>query len=325
MALSDLAVFNRFAYDEMTEVVAQQIDLFNAASQGTMQLVAAANLGDYNERAFWAKLSGLVRRRNAYGSGAVGSISLAHRRDVSVKVAAGTPPVRIDPGQFRWIQQNPEEAGIVIGRQLAGDMLADMVNIGLGVTNAALRQHTELFLDKSTDKLTFQFLADATVKLGDRANDIRAWAMHSIPMHNLYTLALANASQLFTYGTVNVMRDPVGRVFIITDSPNLVTVDTGPDPDTTTYHTLGLQSGAVVVEQNNDFDANIDTRNGDENIIRDYQAEWTYNVSVKGFAWDKGNGGHSPNDAALLTSTNWDKIVTSFKDCAGVVISTDNL
>lgn len=325
MALSDLQVFNEYAYLSMTEVIDQQIQLFNTASNGCLALASAKNQGDYNEAAFWKKISGLVRRRNAYGSGAVGAVDLVQGRETSVKIAAGTPPVNIPPGQFRWIQQDPQNAGVVIGQQLAGDMLADMVNTALGIGNAALRQHSELFLDKSTDKLTFQFLADAAIKFGDRQSDIVAWAMHSIPMYNLFSQALTNAAQLFTYGTVNVMRDPTGRVFIVSDSPSLVTVDTGPDPDTTTYHTLGLVRGAISVEQNNDFDSTVVDLTGDENIKRQFQAEWTYNASVKGFAWDKTNGGHSPSNSALMTSTNWDKNVTSFKDTAGVVISTDNL
>ena len=73
-----------------------------------------------------------------------------------------------------------------------------------------------------------------------------------------------------------------------------------------------------MVEQNNDFTANVDTLNGDENIIRTYQSEWSYNVGVQGFAWDKSNGGPSPTDAAIGSASNWDRYSTSHKDLAGV-------
>ena len=39
-------------------------------------------------------------------------------------------------------------------------------------------------------------------------------------------------------------------------------------------------------------------------------------------AWDKANGSHSPTDAALFTSTNWDKYSTSIKDLAGVILKS---
>ena len=138
--------------------------------------------------------------------------------------------------------------------------------------------------------------------------------MHSTPMTNLYLNNLANAENLFKYETINVIRDPFGRLMIQTDSANLVA--------STVYRILGLVNGAIMVQQNGDWMANTETKNGDENILRTWQAEWSYNLAIKGFAWDKTNGGKSPTDAALLTSTNWDKYATSNKDTAGVVILT---
>lgn len=325
MALSDLAVYSEYAYSAMTEVLAQQIELFNAATEGAITLAPAAVQGDFSDVAFWQKISGLVRRRNAYGSGAVGEKVLEHLVDTMVKVAAGTPPVRLDPGQFKWIQMNPEVAGAALGQQLAIDTLADMLNIGLGATYAALANEGTNVHDVTAATVktaTFLALNSAQAKMGDAAGQIAAWVMHSTPQFSLYANALTNAESLFVYGTVNVRRDPWGRVMVSTDSPNLFTIDTVPDPDETTYHTLGLVRGGLLIQQNNDFTANEETTNGDENIKRTYQAEWSYNLGVKGFAWDKANGGKSPNDAAILTGTNWDKYATSNKDLAGVVLET---
>lgn len=321
MALSDLAVFSEYTYEAMTETIAQQIDLFNAASRGVISLSSAAHQGDYSERAFYAKISGLVRRRNAYGSGAVSAKTLAHLVDTMVKIAGGTPPVRLDPGQFKWIQRNPEEAGAALGQQLAGDMLADMLNIGVTACYAALSQVTAIKYDATSDTpdtLTPASLNKGAAKFGDRSSDILAWLVHSTPMHDYYGNAIANANQLFTYGTVNVIADPFGRVFIVTDAPGLIAAGS---PNI--YHNLGLVSEAIRVEQNNDFTDNYENKNGDENIQRTYQAEWSYNLGVKGFSWDKTNGGKSPTDAALGTATNWDKFATSNKDIAGVIVETN--
>jgi hypothetical protein len=73
-----------------------------------------------------------------YGSGAVAEKVLEQLVDTMVKVAAGTPPIRIDPSMFKWIQRNPEEGGAVIGQQLAIDTLADMLNTALMACAAAL-------------------------------------------------------------------------------------------------------------------------------------------------------------------------------------------
>lgn len=321
MALSDLAVFSEQAYTTMTEVMTQQVDLFNAASRNTIQLSAGANQGDYNEKAFFAKVSGLVRRRNAYGTGAVTAKTLQHLTDTMVKVGAGTAPVRIDPGQFKWIQQNPELAGTVIGQQMAKDAMGDQLNTAIGAAVAALSGVSAVIYDATgdtPDTLTAAALNKGAAKFGDASSEIAAWIVHSAPMHDFYSNAIANASQLFTYGSINVIADPFGRVFVVTDSTPLITTGT---PNI--YNCLGLTQGAITVEQNNDFTDNTETKNGDENIIRTYQAEWSFNLGVKGFSWDKTNGGKSPTDAALMTQTNWDKIVTSNKDLAGVLVKVN--
>ncbi|XAI93806.1 major capsid protein [Pseudomonas phage vB_Pa-PAC1] len=321
MALSDLAVYSEYAYSAFSETLRQQVDLFNAATGGAIMLQSAAHQGDFSDVAFFAKVTGgLVRRRNAYGSGTVAEKVLKHLVDTSVKVAAGTPPVRLDPGQFRWIQQNPEVAGAAMGQQLAVDTMADMLNVGLGSVYSALSQVAAVVYDATgntapDDGPTWNNLNNGQAKFGDQSSQIAAWIMHSTPMHKLYGNNLSNSERLFTYGTVNVVRDPFGKLLVMTDSPNLFEAGT---PNV--YRILGLVPGAVMIGQNNDFDANEETKNGDENIIRTYQAEWSYNVGVKGFAWDKANGGKSPTDAALFTSTNWDKYATSEKDLAGVVV-----
>lgn len=320
MALSDLAVFSEETYSVMTETLMQQVALFNAASAGTIVLSASAHQGDYSDRAFFAEIAGLVRRRNAYGSGAVSPVNLEHLIDTMVKVAAGTPPVELDPSQFKWIQMNPEVAGAAMGQQLAKAALADMLNTAVAAGAAALANVAAVTNDISggsggAELPSFVALSNTAMKFGDNNSAIQAWVMHSTPLSKLYVNALTNASQLFTYGTVNVVTDPFGRRFIISDVPGLVV--TGSP---TKYRTLGLVSNGIVVDQNNDFTDNYDTTNGDENISRTYQAEWSYNVGVKGFAWDKQNGGKSPNQAALLTATNWDKYATDNKSLAGVVL-----
>ena len=322
MALSDLAVFTEYAYKTKTEILRQQIELFNAASRGTIALRQAANQGDYNEAAFFAKVSGgLVVRRNAYGTGANSTAVMSQLTERTIKVGAGTKTVAIDPGQFKWIQMNPETAGAAMGQQLAVDSMADMLNTSVGAGYSALAQVADVTYDGSAATATHVALLNGSRKFGDRSQDILCWVMHSKVHNDLLALNMANSAQLFSFGSVNVMADFQGRPFIITDSPSLVTVD-GVSAGVDKYHSLGLTTEAFVVEQNNDFTDNWETSNGQINIGRTYQAEWTYNLGVKGFAWDKTNGGHSPTTAALTTATNWDKIATDIKDLAGVVVET---
>jgi len=278
--------------------------------------------------------------------------------DTMVKIAAGTPPVNIPPSQFRWIQQNPEEGGAIIGQQLAVDTLADMLNTSLMAGVAAMSGEPENIYDNSGNgagTLTHPIFNSAQALYGDSYQDILAWVMHSKPLFDIYTDAMTNAHFLFSFGTVGVREDGFGRVFIISDSPSLVSrtdaMTAGTeDPSGTViptqswvplespdylgqdlpspgnpayvYASLGLTANAIRIDQNSDFDDNVSTLNGDENIMRTYQAEWSYNLGIKGFSWDRTNGAHAPNDAALAASTNWDRYATSHKSLAGVLIKS---
>lgn len=319
MALSDLQVFDEFLQTSLTELLDQNIELFNAATRGGIILRPAAHEGSFTNSTIWSKISGLVRRRDAFGSGAVTPKVLTQLLDVSVKVAAGTPPVEIEPGMLEWIQKQPEEAGVVYGTQLAEEMLADMLNIALSSFFVAVGQVAALINDVSGGSTaSLQALNGGASKFGDRANAIVAWAMHSTQLFDIFDKSITNAERLFQFGTVQVVQDGFGRPFVVSDSPSLITTGT-PDK----FHALGLTAGAVLVDQNNDFTQNIETSNGEENILRTIQSEWSYNVGVKGFAWDQTNGGASPTDAALKTATNWDRFSTADKDLAGVIVTTD--
>lgn len=326
MALSDLAVYSEYAYSTMTEVLQQQVDLFNSATNGAILLRSAAHQGDFSDLAFFQKIDGLIRRRNAYADTAIQQRSLKQIVDTMVKVATGTPEIRLDPGQFKWIQMNPEVAGAALGQQLAVETMADMLNTGLGATRAALLQVPEVVTDitaetgEDADLASLKSFVRATGKFGDASGRIACWVMHSKPMFDIYANSLTNNERLFVYGDVIVQRDPFGKLMVITDSPNLV--DSVTDPDDPVYASLGLTAGAIILDQNNDYTAAEDTQTGFENIRRTFQAEWSYELGIKGFSWDKANGGKSPTNAALLTSTNWDRYSTSHKDLAGVLLET---
>lgn len=321
MALSDLAVFQEYVQTSMTEMQDQQVDKFNGATRGGIILTSAAHQGDFSSTAIWAKISGLVRRRNAYGSGVVAQKTLRQLVSTSVKVAAGTPPIEINPGMFKWIQKSPEEAGVVIGKQLAEDNMADMLNVGILIYRQAVGNVAALVSTKTAAVCDLAALMSGAAKFGDRSQDIACWLMHSKSAFDIYGQALANQNSLFVFGNIQVKEDGFGRPMVITDSPNLVITD-GVSAGVDSYHQLGLSAGGIIVEQGNEFTDNVETSNGNENIIRTYQAEWAYQLGLKGFTWDTATGGKSPNDAALGSAANWDRLSTSHKDLAGVLVKT---
>ena len=314
----DLQVFNKQTYLAMTEYMDQAIDKFNEASQGTIQLISQPFSGDFDIEASFKAIDGLVRRRNAHGSGTVAAKRLQQMLDVAVKVAAGTPPIRYENQQYLWILQNPELAALTIGEQLGKAKVADMLNAGILGGSAAIGSVADLVEGNGAGDASFRLLNKGASRMGDRSGAIRAWVMHSTTMHNLFDNALTNTENLFRYDGVNVIRDPFGRLFVVTDAPALAVAN---ETDTI-YNTLGLVEGAVVVNDSNDFNAELRPITGGENIEYEYQAEWTYGVGVKGFAWDMAAGGKSPTDSAIGTPTNWNQIATSLKDTAGILVKS---
>jgi hypothetical protein len=198
--------------------------------------------------------------------------------------------------------------------------MADMLDVSIAAVKAALSGQATNYLSAVAGTATLAGMNTASAKMGDMASRLAVWVGHSKPIFDIWGTAIANGANLFTFGTINIGSDPFGRPIIMTDAPSLVDANgAGTGPDIASYGLLGLVPGAVLVEDNGDYTANMETKNGNENIIRTMQAEWSYNVSVKGFAWDKTNGGKSPGTAALGTGSNWDKYATYHKDLAGVV------
>ncbi|MGO4398442.1 major capsid protein [Achromobacter sp. PAB15] len=317
----DLVVFNKQVATTITELVDQEVNKFNEASGGVLVLASAQNKGDFSIESMFKQIGGLVRRRDAYGSGSVPPKRLEQMANTAVKVAAGTPPIEFEPQQYLWIYENPTLAALKIGEQLAKAKLQDMLNAVIRALVAALKGNVGVVHEVMDVAPTWRVLNQGAGKFGDRSGALAAWILHSTVLTNLYDNALSNAERLFTYGTVNVMRDPFGRIFVVTDADPLVNPGAWGDSPLT-YDTLGLVPGAGLVQDNGDFNAVMVDKTGGENISRVYQAEWTYNVGISGYSWDQSNGGKSPNDMALGSSANWDKTASSNKDTAGILIVT---
>lgn len=317
MALSDMQVFNDEMYTTITETLDQQIDLFNAASRGAIQLKSARNAGNYAEEAFYQAFTTQSRRRDPSVDSAVTAQDLSQANHVSVKVGGANGPFAFDPGQFAWIQRSPEEAALVIGEQVAQAIMKDMLNTSVGCAQAAISNQGNLAYDGTAGTLDIGDLNSGAALFGDKAQDILAWVMYSKPYHDLLGTAITNSNDLFSFGSINVVQDGFGRPLIVADIPALYLDDT-----TDNYYTLGLVGGGIQVEDNGDFFSNVQTNNGQTNIGRTWQSEYSFNVKLKGYSWDKTNGGAAPTDTELFTGTNWDQVASYGKDTAGVMVTT---
>ena len=315
MSLGDFQVFNEFAYNSATEVIDQQVNLFNEATRGAIVLAQKGNVGDFFESAQYSLISGLVKNRNAYSTAAATAVDLAQLKEVAVKVGMQTDPVRFTGTSFDWIQRPAEEAGVVFGTQWAQGQLQYMLNTALASANAALAGvGADVTYDGTAGAASLESLNLGAGKFGDRRSQLASWVMHSKSQTDIYGQSLANANRLFEFGTVQVMSDGHGRPLIVTDSDALVFDNAGTD----NYIQLGLVPGAIMLDDNGDTRIYEQTDILKQNVEQLIKAESSFNIGLKGYTWDMANGGKSPDDAALALSTNWDKTATSIKDTLGV-------
>lgn len=319
MALVNMSVFNQYIMPATIETLAQMVDKFNAASAGSIRMTTEGFSGDFLQESFWAAIHSAQRRVDRYAANGTPTVTdLSQRTHNSVKVAGGFGPIRFEPGQMTWLQKPTTEGIEVISRNLAEAMMRDMLNTAIAALVAAIEQQgaTTTF-DNTTHGITYEALNSANALFGDHSSAIVANIMDGAAFHALIGSNLTNSAHLFQAQGVNVV-DILGRRVVVTDAPALRETGAGAD-----VKVLGLVDGAAIVHDAGDLISNVETNNGADRIVTTFQADYTYGLGLKGYAWDTANGGRSPLDAEIATGTNWDLVATSIKHTAGVLAIAD--
>lgn len=319
MALSNMQVFNQYLMEATAETLGQQIDKFNAASNGAIVLTSLNFEGDFFERSFYSALHSAKRRVDRYdANGSVSSTPLAQLKESAVKVAGGFGPISFEPAQMTWIRKNEAEAIAVISAQLSDAMMQDQLNSGIAGLVAAISNQVTATNDVSASAgISYSAMNDSHALFGDSSMGLVAQVMNGTAYHKLVGQNLTNTPQLFQAQNVTVV-DILGKPVIVTDSPALYAAGT---PNT--LNVLSLVSGAVTVMDGSDVVTNIETSNGNARIETTMQADYSFGLALKGYTWDTTNGGKSPTDAEIATGSNWDKVATDIKHTAGVITIGD--
>lgn len=318
MSASDMVVFNQYMMPAISEQFPQMIDKFNAASNNTIMLTGENFDGSFLEESFYNAIHGSQRRVDRFAAnGVAAATDLTQAKHSTVKVAGGFGPILFEPSQMTWLRKPTQEGITVAASQFAEALLADQLNTAVLSLVAAIGNNAAVVNDVSgAGKVTQQAINTGLAKFGDASQLIRALIMTGAQYHELVGEAIANSNSLFEIGGVAVREGTAfgqGRPIIVTDSPALRTADPF-------QNVLGLVQGAAQVMDGSDMVTNIETTNGKDRIETTFQSDYTFGLGLKGYTWDTTNGGASPSDAALGTGTNWDKVVTSDKHTAGVMI-----
>lgn len=322
MALANMQVYDEQIRLRTIELLGQDLQKFNAASAGTIVLDMASWMGNYTRESFYNSLASAQRRvdRNA-AQAAAAETALSEKEMVGVKVAGGFGPVVFEPSQLTWLSSSPQEAINVIAQGFADALLADQLNTVVGCAVAAIENVPALVNDVSAETagagaLTQSVINGSHAKFGDMSGMLRADIMTGAAYHKLIEKGLANGERLFESSNVTV-QSILGKTLVVSDIPALL--ESGAPNKT---KVLSLVAGALIVDNSSDIITNLDTSNGQTRIETTWQADYSFGVKLKGYAWQT-SAGSSPDDAALFTGANWSNVMTSVKHTAGTLAVAD--
>lgn len=309
-------VFQQQVSTAATELVAQQVQKFNAASGGALVMGDGDHIGDYIEQTSWQLIGGLAQRRNAYKDGEVNTQVLSQILDRMVKIDGRIGPVSVTPTMMKRLGKNVAEASAVVAAQSAEAMIQDYLNATASALVAAIQTNNEMVVDLSGAAgkpvaPSLRGLNKGARPMGDAYSRLIAWLMDGATYNDFTDESLTNATNLFNIGNVNIMQDGMGRRFVVSDIPALASGDL--------QYVLGLTAGAAAVKTTPLIMKAQDVL-GNENLKALMQGEYDFTVGLKGYAWADATV-KSPTDAQLSGANAWEKITTSNKDTAGVLVT----
>ncbi len=313
----------------MVETLVQNTDAFNAASVGAIRLVTAMRQGDFHQESFFKNVSSLVNRREVATSpanAAVTASAVPASERISVKLNRRIGPIDQTLDSFKKLGMNAdfEVLSMLLGQQIVKAYQVNQLDTGLRAVAAALLGQASLTTDgegSPPNTLDTIDLVNGLANFGDAANRVALWVMHSKVYYDLVKDQITrNIDGLSNFNVASATPVTLNRPVLVTDSTALININVSPTRNQ--YYTLGLAVDGVVIEDSENTDYYTDVITGKENITVRLQGEGAFNVSCKGFAWDVANGGVNPNDTALATSSNWDSVMDSVKDLAGVIIKS---
>lgn len=324
---SDFKIYDEYVHTRINELLAQNGDAFGAASNGAIRMTTRSITGNYEYNSFFSNLgAAIATRRDTTSVSAQTDTAMTQAENVSVKLNRKLIPIAQTRDAFRKIfgRYSQTEFSGLVAAQYANAMQLEMLNTGLLAVVAALKNvagNASYVTESSLGAISTNSLFSALAALGDRADRIICWVMHSKPYFDLVkSQAQQNIAGVSNFNVATATPVTCNRPVIVTDSASLI--QNLNSPDVNNYMTLGLTAEAVQVENSEEQEVLLQDVSGLENLVIRIQGEYAYNLSLKGFTWDVANGASNPTNSAVGTGTNWDTAFQSVKDRAGVALMT---
>ncbi|WP_122603926.1 major capsid protein [Pseudomonas viridiflava] len=304
---SDLIIYNDEAQTAYLERVQDNLDIFNASSNGAIILDNELIEGDFRKRAFY-KLAGSLDHRDVNSEAKVVAKKIGAGEAVGVKAPWKYGPYQTTEEAFKRRGRPVDEFSQIIGQDVADATLEGFVQYATAALRASIGSNPAMVVEANIETDGKKTLTRGMRKFGDKFGRIALWVMHSSAYFDIVDEAITN--KLYEEAGVVIYGGLPGTL----GKPVLVT-DTAP-----TDVIFGLLPSAVTITESQAPGFRSYEVNDEENLAIGYRAEGVVNIDVLGYSWKETAGGANPSLAAVGSSANWVKHSASDKVTAGVMI-----
>jgi len=305
---SDLIIYNDEAQTAYLERVQDNLDVFNASSNGAIVLDNELIEGDFRKRAFY-KLNGSLEHRDVNSDAKVAGKKISAGEAVGVKAPWKYGPYQTTEEAFKRRGRPVDEFSQIIGQDVADATLEGFIQYATASLRASIGSNDNMVVDANIATDGKRTLTRGMRKFGDKFGRIALWVMHSSAYFDIVDEAITN--KIYEEAGVVIYGGLPGTL----GKPVLVT-DTAPADVI-----FGLVSNAVVITESQAPGFRSYDINDEENLAIGYRAEGVVNIDVLGYSWNETAGGANPTLAAVGSAANWKKHANSDKVTAGVMIN----
>lgn len=304
---SDMKIYNDLAQTAYLERIQDNLEVFNAASNGAITYRSEAIEGDLKKRSFY-KVGGSIEHRDVNSTAAVVTKKIGSGESVGVKVPYKYGPYASTEEAFKRRARSPEEFAIIIGQDMADALMVGRLQYALTSLEAAISGNAAMVAQGNIATDGRKALTRGMRKFGDKFGRLALWVMNSETYFDIVDQSLTEQiygeSDIVVYGG---LPGTLGKPVLVTDQ---APVDKA----------FGLQVGAISVIESQAPGFRAYDINDQENLAIGIRSEGVFNLELLGYSWKDAVGGTNPNPAAIASAANWAKHASSNKMTAGVLL-----
>jgi hypothetical protein len=325
---SDHVVFNEQFYGGYLEGIADRLDVFNAGSFGCLSLNTRFIEGFNSEESYFKRTATKSSRRDLTSVAAYTAQALVQGQINDVKCFRKWNTDNTI-GAFRTTGLSNEDIAFLAGKAAGDDIMEEWRLAAIASLVGAYQLASidtagtanDLVYDATDGTLASADLINGLKLFGDASSKVKAWLMHSTVFFNLLANQQASSTSDGVADMAIMAGTPatLGKPVIVVDDPSLI-IANGVSSGVDSYYTFGLVPGAVKLVESEEQQVVMDIVTGLEQIVHRVQAEYAFNVGLRGISWTSATD--NPTFAQLGTSSNWTKLYTSKKDLPGIAIKS---